>query len=166
MKPVNIRSVSFYSGLWFLWSAKLSDSCDTTIKMLRDERHVGMGLNFTLTCEFICVRQFYILRWYRGTQIVSSVSTSQANYTFPLHVTHAGPNDSGEYYCRTEPPVTDSNTVFIRVLDLFVNVSSTALEVLEGETAKLSCMASALNATLFWARGGCEENHMLSPMGR
>ncbi|KAJ8356823.1 hypothetical protein SKAU_G00196170 [Synaphobranchus kaupii] len=167
MKHLNV-SGSFYIRLWFLillsvHSVTIRDSCDTKINMVRDEWYVGMGQNFTLMCEFVCVPPSYILQWCRNTSSLLNYSTNHTNYTFRLHVERAGKNDSGEYYCQTQPPVVSSNTVFIKVVDVFVNVSSTSVEVLEGQTAEVTCTAvSPLNATLFWGRGGCEERQKVN----
>ncbi|XP_035278631.1 peroxidasin homolog [Anguilla anguilla] len=168
MQDLNIR-VSFYTQLWFLWSVHsfvISDSCDAKINMVRDVWQVGMGHNFTLICEFVCIPPSDTLHWYRGASSVLNQTTNQTNFTFPLHVERAGENHSGEYYCETHPPVVSSNTVFIRVVDLSLNVSSTSAEVFEGQTVEVNCTAvSPLNATLFWGRGGCDDRQKVNGSG-
>ncbi|KAI1882605.1 hypothetical protein AGOR_G00236610 [Albula goreensis] len=160
----HLHTASLYARLWFLWSVhsiQSGDSCDTMIQMEREERQVGLGHSFTLSCRFSCVRPSDDLHWLKNGQSVANTTTDQSNFNFSLRIDAAEPQHSGKYHCQTQG--ASSNTVVIRVVDLSVRVSSAAVEVLEGDTVELSCTpASPLNATLFWAQGECEENRTVS----
>ncbi|KAG7456518.1 hypothetical protein MATL_G00236780 [Megalops atlanticus] len=149
--------------LWSVLLVQTSDSCSTTITMLRDERYVGLGQNFSLTCEFVCIRPSIRLQWYKDNQSLSSTSSSQPTYTLTLHVVGARQNHSGIYYCQTQPPIATGNNMVIEVVDLALRVSRSLVELLEGEALELNCTAvSPLNATLFWVRGDCADGHNVS----
>ncbi|KAL4608214.1 synaptogenesis protein syg-1-like [Arapaima gigas] len=141
-------------------------TCNTSIKMARDEWKVGKGQNFTLSCSVVCLQPSHRLQWLHNTTVVletdSGDKSAPADRTVPFHVREAAMRDSGTYYCRTSPEMASSNNVFITVVDLVVTVSSVSVEVCEGGTVKLNCTAtSPLDISLFWTRGGCEGNRTL-----
>ncbi|XP_048844710.1 peroxidasin homolog [Brienomyrus brachyistius] len=152
--------------LWLLTSAltvQVINTCDTTISMQRLERYIGVGQNFTLTCNAQCLDPSSIIQWYLNDKLLSNDSNVKLlrdnSNTYRLNVTAAQMRHNGTYYCQTRPAAATSNNVFMRVVDLDLNVSITSLDIGEGESVSVHCVArSALNATLFWTRGSCERS--------
>ncbi|XP_015220776.2 cell surface glycoprotein MUC18-like [Lepisosteus oculatus] len=154
--------------LWVLWFSALSvdirECCSPTIKRNREERLIGEGQAFNLSCHVSCIEPPQPLQWCkdagRQCQIQLNETTGEQNYTFVLRVDRAALGHSGVYYCQSVHPEIRSNPVILTVTRFQVNVSQDLVEVQEGQAVTINCTASFHhsfhNLTLFWSRGACQ----------